>query len=257
MIIVKFIGGAKKSYAVDNLKIEQSNISINDLLNLLLDLKPKNTPKLDVENLLIAINGVDSSALRGKTTLIKNDDVVSIIPIIHGGTNSRLFFNISKKLIQIFEIQGNNKINSLYIDQLRKKYPQIKLQAISSNFVLNKYHLKKILSLSIHSEKDNILISNRFETDILMRFAITSQISDAIKFAGIKPKQNFILIALGNKKILDKLYKELESFTVDLFSNDYSLFLKKYFKISDKRLDTISSKNSLDDLLIEKAAILL
>ena len=33
-----------------------------------------------------------------------------------------------------------------------------------------------------------------------MRFALTKQISDAIINAGIKPKTNFILIAVGNKK---------------------------------------------------------
>lgn len=257
MILVKFFGGAKKSFTEDNLKIEESDISIKELLALLLDLKPEKTPKLDVQNILIAINGIDSSALEGESTKLKNGDVVSIIPIIHGGSNTRLLLNISKKLIQIIEIQGQDKIDVSYIDQIRKKYPQIKLQAISSNFVLNKNHLKKILSLSIISEKNNNLLSNKFETDILMRFAMSSQISNAIKSVGIKPKQNFILICLGNKKILDKLFNEFENQSVKLFSDDHRLFLKKYFKISDKQLDSVISKNSLEDILIEKATVLL
>jgi tRNA threonylcarbamoyladenosine modification (KEOPS) complex Cgi121 subunit len=117
--------------------------------------------------------------------------------------------------------------------------------------------LKKILSLSLESEKNNILLSNKLETDILMRFALTNQISDAITYVGIKPKTNFILIVIGNKKILNSLYKELLPLSGNLFSKNNDLFLKKYFKITKKQLDSVYSKNPLEDILIEKAAILL
>lgn len=257
MILIKLVGGAKKSFSADKLKIDKSDISIKELLDLLLELKPMDTPNLDIENILIAINGVDSSALEGKMTKIKNDDVVSIIPIIHGGSPKRLVFNISNKLIQVIEIQGQKQIDVTYLDTLRKKFPGIKLQAISSNFILNDYHLKKIISLSIFSDRNDVLLSNKFEMDILMRFAISSQISSAINSAGLKPKQNFVLIALGNKKTLDALYKELSSVSVKIFSKDNTLFLKKYFQITDKQLNAVLSKNPLEDILIEKAAILL
>lgn len=255
--MIKLVGGAKKSFLTNELKIDKSDISIQELLDLLLNLKPINTPNLDTENILIAINGVDSSALDGKTTKIKNNDVVSIIPVIHGGSSKRIILNISNKLIQVVEIKGQNNITVSFIDNLRKKFPGIKLQAVSSNFILNNYHLKKIISLSVYSDKNNILLSNKFEMDILMRFAISSQISSAITSAGIKPKQNFMLIALGNKKILDKLYKEIGNMSIEIFSKDNTSFLKKYFKITDKQLDVVMSKNPLEDILIEKAAILL
>ena len=257
MIMIKLVGGAKKSFSTSELKIDKFDITISDLLDLLLCIKPTNTPNLDVENILIAINGVDSSAMEGKMTKIKNNDVVSIIPVIHGGSSKRLFFNISGKLIQVMEIQGQKQIDITYLDTLRKQSPKIKLQAISSNFVLNNYHLKKIISLSISSDKNNTLLSNKLEMDILMRFAISQQISFAIDSVGIKSKQNFILIALGNKKTLDAFYKELSSISVKIFSKDNTAFIKKYFKISDKQLDTVLSKNPLEDILIEKSAILL
>lgn len=257
MIIVKLIGGAKKSFFTDTLEIDKSDISIKELLHLLLELKPTDSPNLDVENMLIAINGADSSALDGKMTTVKNNDIVSIIPIIHGGSPKRLIFNISNKLIQAIEIQGQKQIDVTYLDTLRKKFPGVKLQAISSNFILNTYHLKKIISLSVFSDKNDMLLSNKFEMDILMRFAISSQISSAITSAGLKPKQNFVLIALGNKKILDALYKELSFISVKIFSKDNTLFLKKYFKITDKQINVVLSKNPLEDILVEKSAILL
>jgi len=257
MIMIKFVGGAKKSFSTDMMNIDKSDISIKDLLDLLLILKPANTPNLDVENILIAVNGVDSSAIDGKLTKIKNNDVVSIIPVIHGGSSKKMLLNISNKLIQIMEIKGHKQIDITYIDLLRKQFPKIKLQAISSKFILNDYHLKKILSLSIYSEKNNALLSNKFEMDILMRFAISSQISHAINSVGIKPKENFILIAVGNKKTLNMLNKELAPTSVNLFSKDNTLFLKKYFKITDKHMNAILSKNALEDILIEKATVLL
>ena len=90
-----------------------------------------------------------------------------------------------------------------------------------------------------------------------MRFAISKQISSAITNVGIKPKTNFILIAIGNKTILNTLYKELLPLSVNLFSKNNDLFLKKYFKITKKQLESVYSKNPLDDILVEKAAILL
>jgi tRNA threonylcarbamoyladenosine modification (KEOPS) complex Cgi121 subunit/molybdopterin converting factor small subunit len=255
--MIKLVGGAKKLFLTDQLKIDKSDVSIKELLDLLLELKPATTLNLDVENILIAINGVDSSALEGKMTIIKNHDIVSIIPVIHGGSNKRLIFNVSNKLAQVIEIQGQKQIDITYLHTLRKRFPRIKLQAISSNFILNNYHLKKIISLSVSSDKNGILLSNKFEMDILMRFAISSQISSAINSAGIKPNQNFVLIALGNKKILDSLYKELSFMSVKIFSKDNTSFIKKYFQITDKQLDAVLSKNPLEDILIEKAAILL
>ena len=257
MFTVKFVGGAKKSFPVEQLKIDQSNLTIHELINLLLELKPVDTPKLDTDNVLIAINGADSSVMDGKFTVIQENDLVSIIPVIHGGTSKKVNFEFSKKIVQVIEIKGQKSINVKFIDDLRKKYPKIILQAVSSNYILNNYHLKKIISLSIESEKNNILLSNKLETDILMRFALTTQISNAIKNVGIKFNTNFIIIAIGNKKTLNSLYFELKPISSPMFSKNNESFLKKQFKITTKHTSSIISKNLLADILVEKAAVLL
>ena len=257
MVTVKFVGGAKKSFSTDQLELDINDVTIEKLLELLLEIQPKNTPTFDTNNILIAVNGADSSTMEGKMTLIKNSDLISIIPVIHGGSNKKIVITTVKKLIQIVEIKGNRKINVSFLDNLRKEFPTIKLQAISINFILNSYHLRKILLISTKSEKENILLSKKLETDILMRFAATRQITDAITSAGIHQKNNFILIAVGNKKVLDILYRKLTPLIVEIFSKDNSSFLKKHFKITKRQLDSISSKNPLEDLLIDKAAILI
>ncbi|MGY5143113.1 MAG: KEOPS complex subunit Cgi121 [Candidatus Nitrosopumilus sp. bin_32a] len=256
MFIVKFVGGAKKSFPMEQLKIDKSNLTIREMINLLLELKPVDTPKLDTDNVLIAINGADSSAMDGKSTIIKENDLVSIIPVIHGGSSKKFSFEFSKKTIQVIGIKGQKSIDVKFIDDLRKKYPKILLQAVSSNFILNNYHLKKIISLSIESENNSILLSNKLETDIIMRFALTTQISDAIKNAGIKPNMDFTIIAIGNKKTLNSLYLELMPISTTIFSKNNESFLKKHFKITTKHTNSIHSKNPLADILVEKAAVL-
>ena len=257
MITIKLIGGAKKSFNSDQLQIDKFDISVNELLQLLLKTKPENTSEFDVENILIAINGSDSSAMNGKNTIVHDGDIVSIIPVIHGGSPKKLFFDIDNKQIQILEIRGQKTIDVKFIDDLRIKYPKIKFQAVSSKFILNLSHLKKILSISINADKNNILLSNKIETDILMRFAITLQISNAISSVGIKPTSNFILIAIGNKKSFASIYSELSPLCVNLFLKNNDLFLKKHFNISKKHIDAVYSKTPLEDILVEKASILI
>ena len=132
---------------------------------------------------------------------------MSIIPIIHGGASKKITFEYYRKQIQAIEIKGQKSTDVRFIDNLRKKYPTILIQAVSSNLILNDSHMKKIISLSLNSAKNSILLSNKLEIDILMRFALTTQISSAIKNAGIKPKTNFVLIAIGHKKILNSIIR--------------------------------------------------
>ena len=256
MVTIRFVGGAKKSFQSEQMELNANNISLDRLLELILENQPKNTPSLDTNNILIAINGADSSALKGRSTIIKNSDSVSIIPIIHGGSN-KIIFTSGKKTVLAFELRGNKSIDVPFLDNLRKEFSKVKIQAISSKFILNPYHLKKIISISLQSEKEQILLANKLETDVLMRFASTNQITEAIKQAGIKPKSNIVLIAIGKKSDLDKIYKKLSPFTNEIFSKDNTSFLKKHFNISKKQIDSVSSKSPLEDILIEKAAVLL
>ena len=90
MIIVKLLGGARKSFSSDKLEIQSDFMTISDLLEYLEKSTPKNLPHLDLINILVAVNGIDSSTLQGKETLLKDGDVVNIIPLIHGGKSKRV-----------------------------------------------------------------------------------------------------------------------------------------------------------------------
>lgn len=256
MITIKLLGGAKKSFSTDKLEIDNDSISIYKLIELLQEMIPKNLPQLDVKNMLIAINGIDSSTLEGLATVVKDGDVISIIPIIHGGNVRRIWFNMFKTRIELIGIKNiDDPIK--FLEDLRQKHMDLIIQGINSTYVLNLEHAKKVITISLVAQKTDSMLSNKLETDILMRFACTRQISEAIQKVGIKRQENFILIAIGIKFSLDKLYFSLEHIlTSVVFPKTNSNFLKKEFRISAKQLQSVTSLTPLEDLLAEKSAVL-
>jgi len=257
MITIKLIGGAKKSFSTDSVTLNESNITLNELIDHLKQIKPKNTLEFDTKNLLIAVNGIDSSALEGYNTKLNDNDVVSIIPIIHGGTHSRMQFSIMHSNVEIFHMLNDKKLQIEFLKELRSNYPHLILQALHFQFILGVNHVKKILAISLYAEKHKALLSKKIEVDILLRFAGTTQISRAIKTAGRKSNKDFFIIAIGKKSTLDKLHSELKpSLSPKQFSKSNHQYLKKQFKISKKQISTISSKNPLEDIIVEKAVLL-
>ena len=257
LITVKLLGGAKKSFSTDTMLFEKNILTLSELINHLIQIKPKDTLEFDIANLLIAVNDIDSSALDGLDTKLEDNDVISIIPIIHGGSSPRIQFSIMDSNVEIFDIVIHKELEIEFLNKLREKYPYLIIQAVNSRFILDANHIKKILALSLYAKKNKTLLSKKIETDILLRFACTTQISQAIKVAGRKPKNDFVIIGIGKKSTLDKLHSDLISYLnpQPLSKNNHE-FLKKQFKISKKQMSTLSSSDPLEDILVEKAAVL-
>jgi len=256
LITVKLLGGAKKSFSTDKIILEKSADTINELITHLIEIKPKDTLEFDTKNLLIAVNGVDSSALKGYDTKISDNDEISIIPIIHGGS-SRIQFSIGQSNVEIFDIIFNKDIPRDFLDELRTSHKQLIIQAINTRFLLNAQHARKILAISLQAKKTKTMLSKKIETDILLRFAATTQISEAIKIAGRKINTDFLIIAIGKKSSLSRLYSQLKPhLNQKPLSRNNQPFLKKQFNISKNQLSAVQSKNSVEDIIVEKAAVL-
>ena len=206
---------------------------------------------------MIAVNGIDTSALNGFETKLKPNDIVNIIPVIHGGSQQRMQFKILNQNIELFELKKFPNINDNLLVVLRTEFPNLVIQAVSSKFILNAEHVKKIISLSLEAKKHNMLLSKKLEMDILLRFAGTTQIADAINNLGIRKNHHFVLIAIGKKLSLNKLYQIISPDLINLFTNNHPTKLKRYFNISNNNIASINSKTPLEDLLIEKASILI
>jgi tRNA threonylcarbamoyladenosine modification (KEOPS) complex Cgi121 subunit/molybdopterin converting factor small subunit len=254
---VKLLGGAKKSFSTDRIVLEKKTDTINELISHLVEIKPKDTLEFDTKNLLIAVNGVDSSALKGYDTKLSNNDEISIIPVIHGGSR-RIQFSIDKSSAEIFDVLFHKELHRDFLDDLRTSHKQLIIQAINPKFLLSARHAKKILAISLQAKQENTMLSKKIETDILLRFATTTQISEAIKTAGRKMNEDFLVIAIGKKSSLSRLYSELKPFLNQkpLLRNNQS-FLKKRFNITKNSLLAVQSNDSLEDIIVEKAAVLI
>lgn len=209
---------------------------------------------LDTKNILVAVNGVDSSALQGRDTMLRTGDVVSIIPIIHGG--SRMQFKIGGHNVELFSVSHQKGHNYDLLDSIRNRFPGLVMEGISSRCILGMMHAKKIIGLSLYAQKHGLLLSKKLHTDILLRFASTTQISAAIKKVGIDSDKDFTIIAIGKKSSQDKLWGYLAPYLSEPRYAENSKHLQQLFKISKSHIGATSSDAPLEDLLVEKAAVL-
>ena len=151
---MKLLGGAKKSFSTDKIVLEKNISTINELISHLMQIKPKDTLEFDTNNLLIAVNGVDSSALQGYDTKLNGNDEISIIPIIHGGSSRRIQFSVAQSNVEIFDMLFDKRFHIDFLDELRNKHKQLIIQAINPQFLLSVQHAKKILAISLHAKKN-------------------------------------------------------------------------------------------------------
>ena len=149
MITVKLLGGAKKSFSTDKIVLEKNTSTINELISHLMQIKPKDTLEFDTKNLLIAVNGVDSSALQGYDTKLNSNDEITIIPIIHGGSSRRIQFSVVQSNAELFDMHFDKKFHRDFLDELRNKHKQLIIQALNPQFLLSVQHAKKILVISL------------------------------------------------------------------------------------------------------------
>ncbi len=68
------------------LEVDSNGVSVGVLLMMLQARMPQNDePPLSRANTLVAVNGVEVSALSGEDTKLSDGDVIMLIPVSHGG----------------------------------------------------------------------------------------------------------------------------------------------------------------------------
>ena len=84
MITLKLLGGVKKAIGKNSIVIDKSQSNLKEIFQELKN-KSKDASIIDEKNLMISVNGVDSSVIGGKDAIIKTGDIITIVTIIHGG----------------------------------------------------------------------------------------------------------------------------------------------------------------------------
>ncbi|HXV89164.1 MAG TPA: hypothetical protein VD710_08775 [Nitrososphaeraceae archaeon] len=83
MIKLRLLGSIKKYCGKESIILNEKEIMLSNVFSILYQ-NITNSKHIDEENLLILINGVDSS-ISGTDQKIKSGDIVTIANLIHGG----------------------------------------------------------------------------------------------------------------------------------------------------------------------------
>ena len=250
---VRLLGGARAALGSESVALDPAPSTVGELLERLERMRGPGA-RIDASSVLVAVNGADSSARGGPECPVLPGDDVAVIPVVHGGSRAP----VGRYGALWVCVSGRARLGAEFLDALRLEHPRLRLQAVRSRMVLGAGHLRKILLLAAEAERRGTMISGRLETEILLRFAITTQISSAISEAGIKPGSGFVLVALGRGRDLDGLSAGLQrSGMRDCgYSRSAGAYLRRRFGITRRHLGAASSSTPLEDSLAELSAVL-
>jgi len=254
MITIRLLGGAKKAVGgKTSLQLEKSGASVLEILQFLQNLAVE--PRLlRRENLIVAINGVDSSALQGEDSVAKSGDMVTIVTVVHGGA--------VRKAKRGIVVKGIAPVSSeidpgQFLDQVRDEHRHLSIQIVDADAVFGIEHVHRIAQIALEAETRKIMLAKKVETELLLRLACTDQISEAITRAGLKKGRSACFVALSRE------YGNIHKF---------EKYLGKKFYLDDSVLERTAEKKSglskmlgiggncgneyLLNRLVERAAIL-
>ena len=256
MITIKLLGGARKAVGGHPfLNLEKPTASVFEILDFL---KSNATePRLlKWENLIIAINGIDSSALEAENALAKSGDTVTVVTVVHGG--AFLLDGITAVTMKGIRRLASGAEAGAMLKSLRRQHKCLSIQAVNSDAVFGTEHALEILRIALEAEKRKIMLAKKVEMEFLLRLACTDQISEAIKRAGLKKGIPGCLIAFSEDS------DEVASFEIHVRKNhaidDTLLAPSKKKKKALSAMHGITHKIHDDDfrkLLAERAAILI
>lgn len=181
MITVRLLGGAKKAVGRPTVNLDRSSASISEILDYLTTISTE--PRLlQRNNLIIALNDVDSASLQGNNTVVKSGDIVKIVTVVHGGTH----YTLNSYHVSIIGVQNIIHDPGVLVNMMRGQHKNLSIQAVDANAVYGEQHILGVLRIALEAERRNILIANRCEMELLIRLAGTDQISEAIRRSGLK-----------------------------------------------------------------------
>jgi sulfur-carrier protein len=84
MIKLELLGGVKKAVGRSSVILEEASLPISEIL-MRLRCNVREPEVLTLNNILVAVNGVEFSSLDGTDTVVQSGDTVTIVTVAHGG----------------------------------------------------------------------------------------------------------------------------------------------------------------------------
>jgi molybdopterin synthase sulfur carrier subunit len=253
MITIRLLGGAKKAVGKPAVNLDRPYASVSDILDFLTTISAE--PRLlQRSNLIITLNDVDSASLHGHNTMVKSGDTVTIVTVVHGGMDCML----NRYHLSIIGVQRIMHNPGKLVDMLRAQHSNVSIQAVNANSVYGEEHVRGVLRIALEAEERKIMLTNRCETELLIRLTGTNQIAEAIRRAGLKKDIAGCFIAFSqDSKSLRQFERQIKS--------EFDLNDSVVKPSEDKRIRLASMlgfTTKLDDseflqYLLEKAAILI
>jgi tRNA threonylcarbamoyladenosine modification (KEOPS) complex Cgi121 subunit/molybdopterin converting factor small subunit len=202
MITIRLLGGARKALdGKSSIEFDKSDVTISQILDHLHDLATDSL-LLNPENLIVAVNGVDSAALDGKNTRAKHGDIVTVVTVVHGGAT--LEDGTSVAIVGVKKIIDRDVGG--YLDRLRRAHERMHMQALRAESVFGVEHVLGALRIALEARRRGIMIANKIEAELLLRLACTNQISVALSRVGLKQAMPACIIAFSD------VHSEVEEF---------------------------------------------
>jgi tRNA threonylcarbamoyladenosine modification (KEOPS) complex Cgi121 subunit/molybdopterin converting factor small subunit len=252
VINIRLLGGAKKAVGKTAVSFDKPSASLSDILKFLTTISSQ-PGLLQPSNLIITLNGVDCASLRGHDTMAKSGDTVTIVTVVHGGTNCMVdSYHLS--------INGVSRITQdpgKLVDGLRAQYNNASIQAVNANAVYGEEHVRGVMKIVLEAKKRKIMLANKPEMELLIRLTGTDQIAEAIKSAGVQKYAPGCFIAFSQHS---ESLRQFENQIKNGFQLNNSV-LKPSKEKRDQFVSKFGFATRLDDneillCLLEKAAIL-
>jgi molybdopterin converting factor small subunit len=84
-VAIKFIGTTHKFYGSKEYKVELEEEAIVSILINKLKVEFSTDENLDNSNMLVLVNGKEISIVNGLQTELRDNDIITFIPVSHGG----------------------------------------------------------------------------------------------------------------------------------------------------------------------------
>jgi len=84
LITIDLRGGIRKSVGYPQINLDEEGISIDDMIYSI-EKKYDLSQEIKKNEIMVAINGVDSAILGGGQAKIASGDIVTILSVVHGG----------------------------------------------------------------------------------------------------------------------------------------------------------------------------
>jgi sulfur-carrier protein len=181
MINIRLLGGAKKAVGKPAVNLDRPRASVSDILDFLTTISAE-PHLLQRNNLIITLNDVDSASLHGNKTMAKSGDTVTIVTVVHGGMD----YMLNGYHLSIMGVRRIMHDPGKLVDMLRAQHSNVSIQAVNANSIYGEEHVLGVLRIALEAEKRKIMLTNRCETELLIRLTGTNQIAEAMRRAGLK-----------------------------------------------------------------------